>query len=81
MSTRVVTTFLVMIAMLGIGLLIAVATLDPLQAVATSYDLNGMDSQVNQIHLASVKWIVPVALFSFLSWAVFTILRRERQQL
>lgn len=78
---RAITTFLVMVAMLGIGLLISVAVLDPLQGVVTTYDLNGMNTQVSNIHVAAVKWMVPVALFSFLVWAVFTILRRERQQI
>lgn len=76
---RAITTFLVMVAMLGVGLLIAVATLDPLAATVTGYDLNGMDTQVGEIHEVLVKYMVPAGMASMVLWAVFRILRTERQ--
>ena len=78
---KAITTFVVMVAMIGIGLLIAVATLDPLTTTVTAYDLGGMESQVNSIHVALVKYMVVAAIATALLWAVFRILRTERQQL
>lgn len=78
---RTIITFLVLIATVGVGLLLAVAVTDPLTATVTAYDLGGMESQVNNIHLALVKYMAIAAIASALIWAVFNILRRERQQL
>lgn len=78
---RAVTTFLVMCAMVGIGVLIAVAVLDPLTVLVTSYDLNGMDTQVNDIHVVLVKYMGITSIGVAFLWAVFRILRTERQQL
>lgn len=80
MSVRAVITFLVIAATISIGLLYAVATMDPLTATVTSYDLAGMESQVNDIHIVLVKYMVLAAIGSAGLWAVLTILRRERQQ-
>lgn len=78
--SRTIATMLVLAALFSIGLLLSVATLDPLSAMVTSYDLGGMESQVLDIHEAAVKWLVPAGLGSLLLWAVFRLLRTERQQ-
>lgn len=78
-SIKIVTTFLTLSALFGIGLFIAIATGDPLIGVVTSFDLGGMNSQATAIHESMVKWIVPVFLGSILMWAVYMILREERQ--
>lgn len=78
--TRAVIAFIIMAAMISIGVLISVAVLDPLTATVTSYNLSGMDSQVNNIHIALVKYtgIASIAVIGL--WAVLRILRTERQQ-
>lgn len=80
MSIKAITTFLVIIATISIGLLYAVATLDPIAAMVTSYNLGGMETQVGSIHEVLVKYMVPAAVGSALLWAVFRILREERQR-
>jgi hypothetical protein len=80
MSVRAVITFIVIAGTVSIGLLYAVATLDPLTATVTGYDLGGMESQVNGIHKMLVQYMVLVAIGSPLLWVVFRILRQERQQ-
>lgn len=81
MSVRAITTFVVMVALTSIGILLAVATLDPLQALVTSYDLAGMEGQVNDIHIVLVKYMGITAIATALLWAVFRILKTERQQI
>lgn len=76
-----ITTFVVLVAMLSIGLLLSVAIFDPLTQIALTYNLGGMSGQVEDIHVTAVKYIVPVALGTFLLWCVFYILRKERQTL
>lgn len=76
---RGLTTALVLFGLFGIAYLVVVAVLDPLSAIALGFDLGGMDSQVEGIHVAAVKYMVPVFLGSVTLWAVFWILRRERQ--
>jgi len=71
---------LVMFAMLSVGLLIAVAVLDPLRALVLTYDLGGMNGQVNGIHTALVKYMAPASMVTIIIWAVLRILRDERQQ-
>jgi len=78
---RTIITTLVLIATVGVGLLIAVAVTDPLTATVTTYDLGGMESQVNSIHVTLVKYMAIAGIASALIWAVFNILRTERQQL
>jgi uncharacterized BrkB/YihY/UPF0761 family membrane protein len=77
---KAITTFLTMVAMLAIGLLLAVAVLDPLQATVQSYDLNGMGSTVDSIHVTLVKYMVLVSIGTTLLWTVFRILFKERQR-
>jgi uncharacterized BrkB/YihY/UPF0761 family membrane protein len=76
---RGLTTALVLFALFGIAYLIVVAVLDPLSSTVLAYNLGGMGSQVENIHIAAVKYTVPVFLGSVVLWAVFWILRRERQ--
>jgi len=77
---RAITTLIVMFAMLSIGLLLAVAVLDPLRALVLTYDLGGMNSQVNGIHVVLVKYMAPASMVTIITWAVLRILRDERQQ-
>lgn len=77
---RAITTFIVLLVVLAVGLLIGVAVLDPLRQLVLTYDLGGMSGQVKDIHVSVVKWMVPAGVFTAVVWAVFTILRRERQQ-
>jgi len=79
MSLRAITTFVVMVAILALGFMISVAVFDPLLSMALGYDLGGMGGIVENIHSVPVKWMVPVGIATFGLWAVFFILRRERQ--
>lgn len=76
---RGLTTALVLFGLFGIAYLVVVAVMDPLTAIALGYDLGGFSGQVESIHVAAVKYIVPVFLASVIIWSVFWILRRERQ--
>lgn len=78
---RTIITLLVLFAGLGVGMLFAVATLDPMTATVTSYNLHGMEGQVDDIHVTIVKYMVVVGIASAFLWAVFNILQTERQQL
>jgi len=78
---RTIITLLVLVASAGIGLLLAVAVGDPLTATVTTYDLGGMESQVNSIHVTLVKYVGIAAIATALVWALFNILETERQQL
>lgn len=80
MSTRAITTFLVMVAMVPIGVLLAVAIGDPLLGIVTTYDLGGMQGQATQIHTFLVKYMGIAFIGVALLWAIFRILREERQQ-
>lgn len=74
-----ITTLIVFVAMFAIAFLIAVAVADPLVTTVTGYNLGGMGTQVDAIHVALVKYMVPVALGTMIVWAVIWIMRRERQ--
>jgi len=76
---RGITTFIVLIALLPIGLLIAVPVFDTLTPIATSM-APGYTSTITNIQAVNVKWVVPIYIASILVWAVFWILRQERQQ-
>lgn len=76
---RGITTAIVLVGLFAIAYLVAVAVLDPLSTIALGYDLGGMGGQVEGIHVAVVKYMVPVFLGSVLVWAVFWIMRSERQ--
>ncbi len=80
MSSSTITTFLVLVATAGIGMLLAVSIGDPLTATVTSYNLAGMESQVTDIHVGLVKYMPIVAIASALLWAVLRLLRTERQR-
>jgi len=47
--------------------------------MALGYDLGGNAGTVENIHAVAVKWMVPVGIATFGLWAVFYILRTERQ--
>lgn len=76
---RGITTFIVAVSLFSIALLYAVATLDPLASLAVEM-APAYASQINGIRDSMVKWSVPVFVFSMLAWAVFWILREERQE-
>lgn len=76
---RGITTFIVMVGLFSIALLVAVPTFDTLVPIAVDI-APGYSSDFNAIRDAVVKYSVPVFLFSILTWAVFWILREERQE-
>jgi len=78
-SIKGITTFLFLVAAFIAIWFVAVATLDPLLSVILDFNLGGMGNQVSEIHVAIVKYAVPVFIGAALLWAVFYILREERQ--
>jgi len=76
---RTIITLLVLVASVGVGLLLAVAVGDPLTATVTTYDLGGMESQVNSIHITLVKYMGIAGIAAAFLWALFNILEKERQ--
>jgi uncharacterized BrkB/YihY/UPF0761 family membrane protein len=76
---RGITTFIVLVGLFSISLIIAVPTLDTIVPIVTDIT-PGSDPTINKIHAVIVKWSVPVFLFTVLGWAVFWILREERQE-
>lgn len=79
MALKAVTTFMTLAALFTIAFFLSVAMFDPLVPIVQGFDLGGMGGQVTDIHVALVKYIVPVFLGSILVWAVLYILREERQ--
>lgn len=79
MAIKAVTTFMTLAALFVIAFFIGVSVLDPLVPTVQSFDLGGMGSQVDGIHVAIVKYMVPVFLGAILVWSVLFILREERQ--
>lgn len=78
-SVRTVSTFMVLAASFLFMWFIATAVMDPFTATMLEFNAGGMDGQIEGIHVALVKYMVPVAIFSFLGWAVYNILSEERQ--
>lgn len=78
MSLRGISTALVLIFVLSIGLLLGVGIFDPLQTTVAGFNPDNMGA-INNIHEVMVKWLVPVGLGTILLWAVLWILREERQ--
>jgi len=77
---RGITTFIVMAGLFSIALVIAVPTLDGIVPIAVDMAGPQYESQIRNIHAAVVEYGVVVFLFTILVWAVFWILRRERQE-
>lgn len=77
---RGVVTFVVLVGLFSLALVVAVPTMDMIVPVVTSMNTGGMDGTILNIRSAVVKWSVPVFLFTIGTWAVFWILRQERQQ-
>lgn len=75
---RGLTTLVVMSSLFVMALLIGVPVLDKLVPIVNQM-APGYTSQTNAIRAAVVKWSVPVFLFTLVGWAVFWILRQERQ--
>lgn len=76
---RGIITMLVLGALFVIALLVGVPLLDGILPIATDM-APGYTSQITGIHEAVVKWTVVVFLGTIMLWAVFWILRTERQQ-
>lgn len=74
-----ITTFIVLIGLLAIGLLVGIPVMDSIVPVAEGM-APGYASQIGSIHAVVVKWLVPLFFGVTLLWAVFWILRQERQQ-
>jgi len=76
---RGIITMLVMAALFVISLLVGVPLLDGILPIATEM-APGYAGQITAIHAAVVKWVVVVFLGTIMLWAIFWILRTERQQ-
>lgn len=79
MALKAITTFMTFAALFVIAYFMGVAILDPVVPVVQSFDLLGFGSQVDSIHVAIVKYMVPVFLATIIIWAAIFILREERQ--
>jgi hypothetical protein len=76
---KAVSTVLTITALFAVVFMVAVGVLDPMVAAVQSYDLGGLGGTVGSIHVAIVKYSVPVFLASLIIWGVTYIMRRERQ--
>jgi len=77
---RGITTFIVMISLFSIGLIVGVPMLDGIVPVVQGMTPDKYTGTIGNIHAFSVKWSVPIFITTALLWAVFYILRTERQQ-
>jgi len=76
---RGLTTLIVLGALFVVALLVAIPTMDALLPIVNEM-APGYTSQTTGIHEVVVKWSVPIFLGTLILWAVFWILRTERQQ-
>lgn len=76
---RGIITMLVLAALFIMALIMGIPIMDQMLPLATDM-APGYTSQLTGIHAAVVKWTVPVFLGTIILWAVFWILRTERQQ-
>jgi len=76
---RGLTTLVVFVALFTVSLLVAIPVFDALLPIATEM-APGYTSTLENIHAVGVKWIIPIFLATVIVWAVFWILRTERQQ-
>ncbi len=79
MAIKEITGALTMMGVFVIMFFVAIAIVDPLYATLSGFSMGGMGSQAEGIHVAIVKYSVPVFLGSVLVTTVFYILNRERQ--
>jgi len=79
MATKIVTTAMVMVVIFVLGLFLTVSIYDPIVSALSNTGFGQFGGQVDSIHAVAVKWMVPIGVFSVLGWAVFRILRTERQ--
>lgn len=78
-NIRAISTFMVMVAIFLFMFFLAIAIMDPFTQTMLQFDAGGMSSQIEGIHVAIVKYMLPVGIFTFLGWAVFRIFAEERQ--
>ena len=78
-SVKAISTFMVLTAVFIFMWFLGVTIFDPLESFALNYNTGGMGGQISDIHVAIVKYMFPVAIFTFLGFAVFRILSQERQ--
>lgn len=76
---RAITTLIVSAMLLVIALLISIPVMDQLIPLVTDMTAAKYDSTLSNIHVVLVKWVVPVFLGSATVYAIFWILRDERQ--
>jgi len=76
---RGITTFIVLMGLLAIGLLVSIPTMDGIAPLAEQMAPQ-FSGQISNIHAVTVKWLVPVFFGTIMLWAVFWVLRQERQQ-
>jgi len=77
---RGITTFIVMTALLSIVLVVAVPAIDGLAPIAMQMSGEQYDPIIKNIQRSVLEYTVVVFLFTSLAWAVFWILRQERQE-
>jgi hypothetical protein len=77
---RGITTFIVMTALLSVALVVAVPAIDGLTPIAIQMSGDQYDPIIKNIQRSVLEYSVVVFLFTTLAWAVFWILRQERQE-
>lgn len=77
---RGITTFITLIGLFSITLVVAVPVMDGIIPTVLDVGVGSMESQVLSIRATVVKWSVVVFFGTVILWAVFWILRQERQQ-
>lgn len=77
---RGLTTLIVMAGLFSMSLLVGIPVMDQLAPLVIEMTPEAYDSMINNIWETTVKWIVPISLGTVVIWAVFWILRTERQE-
>lgn len=77
---RGITTLIVMASLFAMAMLIGVPVFDQLAPLATEMTPDKYNGTIGNIHETGVKWIVVVFIGTIITWAVFWILRQERQE-
>lgn len=76
---RGITSLIISVIALG-GVMLVIVPLFDTMVPFVQERTTGYDAILGNIHVAMVKWVVVVFIFTMLIWAVLWILRQERQQ-
>lgn len=77
---RGITTFIVLVALFSVSLVIAIPLFDGIAPLVIEMTPDKWDGIINNIWETGVKWIVVMFLGSTFVWAIFWVLRQEKQQ-